>query len=111
MVKIGDRLYSTSDDKKLKCLDLKSGMVVDSLSNMRGTLISADNHLYCYTDNGRVNLIQLTGTKMEVVSQFKIEKGTKEHFLASGYCQWRFVCQARECADGLWDKVDIIRDS
>ena len=80
MVKIGDHLFCTSDDKKLKCLDLKSGMVVDSLSNMRGTLISADNHLYCYTDNGRVNLIQLNGTKMEVVSQFKIDKGTKEHF-------------------------------
>jgi len=47
---------------------------------MRGTLISADDHLYCYTDNGHVNLIQLTGTKMEVVSQFKIDKGTKEHF-------------------------------
>jgi len=80
MVKIGDHLFCTSDDKKLKCLDLKSGMVVDSLSNMRGTLISADDHLYCYTDNGRVNLIQLTGTKMKVVSQFKIDKGTKEHF-------------------------------
>ena len=79
-IKIGDHLFCTSDDKKLKCLDLKSGLVVDSLSNVRGTLISADNHLYCYTDNGRVNLIQLTGTKMEVVSQFKIDKGTKEHF-------------------------------
>ena len=79
-IKIGDHLFCTSDDKKLKCLDLKSGLVVDSLSNVRGTLISADNHLYCYTDNGRVNLIQLTGTKMEVVSQFKIDKGTKEQF-------------------------------
>lgn len=80
LVKIDDHIFCTSDDKKLKCVDLKSGMVVDSLSNMRGSLISADDHLYCYTDNGRVNLIQLTGTKMEVVSQFKIDKGTKEHF-------------------------------
>jgi outer membrane protein assembly factor BamB len=80
IIKIGDHLFCTSDDKKLKCLDLKSGMVVDSLSNMRGTLIYADNHLYCYTDNGHVNLIQLTETKMEVVSHFKIDKGTKEHF-------------------------------
>jgi outer membrane protein assembly factor BamB len=80
MVKIGDHLFCTSDDKKLKCLDLRSGIVVDSLSNMRGTLISADDHLYCYSDNGRVNLIKISVSKMEVVSQFKIDKGTKEHF-------------------------------
>jgi len=80
LVKIDDHIFCATDDKKLKCVDLKSGMVVDSLSNMRGSLISADDHLYCYNDNGRVNLIKLTGTKMEVVSQFKIDKGTKEHF-------------------------------
>jgi len=36
--------------------------------------------LYCYSDNGDVNLIKLEGTKMEVVSKFKVDKGTKEHF-------------------------------
>jgi len=80
IVKIGDHLFCTSDDKKLKCLDLKSGMVIDSLSNMRGTLISADDHLYYYTDNGYMNLIKGIGSKLEVVSKFKIDKGTKEHF-------------------------------
>lgn len=79
-VKIDDHLFSSSDDNKLKCLDLKTGMVVDSISGMRGSIISADNQLYFYTDNGRVNLIKLSGAKMEVVSKFKIEKGTKEHF-------------------------------
>jgi len=79
-VKIDDHLFTSSDDNKLKCLDLKTGMVVDSISNMRGSIISADNQLYFYTDNGRVNLIKLSGAKMEVVSKFKIEKGTKENF-------------------------------
>lgn len=79
-VKIDDQLYSTSKDNKLKCVDVKSGNVTDSIGNLRGTVIYADNQLYCYSDNGNVNLIKLFGTKMEVVSKFKIGKGTKEHF-------------------------------
>jgi len=80
LMKIDGKLYCTSDDKKLKCLDPETGIVVDSISNMRGSIIYADGHLYCYTDNGYVNLIKLSESKMEVVSKFKIEKGTKEHF-------------------------------
>jgi outer membrane protein assembly factor BamB len=79
-VKIGDRIFCASDDKKLKSIDIAGGSVVDSLTNLRGSVIFADDHLYCYTDNGHVNLINISGPKLEVVSQFKIEKGTKEHF-------------------------------
>ena len=79
-IKIEDRLFSTSKDNKLKCLDVKNGMVVDSLSNLRGNTIYADDHLYCYTDNGNVNLISISEPKMNVVSKFKIVKGTREHF-------------------------------
>lgn len=79
-VKVGDHIFSTSSDNKLKCLDANTGMVIDSLRSLRGSVIYADGHLYCYTDNGNVNLIKLSGSKMEVVSKFKIEKGTKEHF-------------------------------
>ena len=79
-VKFGDRIYSTSDDKKLKVLDAKTGQVIEALSGMKGSLIAADNLLFCYTDNGYVNLIKGIGSKLEVVSKFKIEKGTKEHF-------------------------------
>ena len=78
--KIDDRLFSTSKDNKLKCLDVKTGAVVDSLSNLRGNTIFADGHLYCYTDNGNVNLISLAGPRMKVVSKFKIVPGTREHF-------------------------------
>ncbi len=79
-VVINDRLFCAAKDNKLKALDLNTGLVVDSTSGMKGSVISADNHLYCYADNGRVNLIKLSEPKMEVVSKFKIEKGTKEHF-------------------------------
>lgn len=79
-VKFGDRIYATSEDKKLKVLDAKTGQVVETLSGMKGSLIAADNLLFCYTDNGYVNLIKGIGSKLEVVNKFKIEKGTKEHF-------------------------------
>jgi len=79
-VKVDDRLYSTSADRKLKAMDAKSGTVVDSLQNLSGSVIYADEHLYCYAENGNVNLIKLSQPKMEVVSKFKIVNGTKEHF-------------------------------
>jgi len=79
-VKIEDHLFCTSKDHKLNSLDLKTGNVVDFLPGLSGNIIYADNHLYCYTDNGYVNLISLSGGKMQVASKFKILKGTKEHF-------------------------------
>ena len=79
-VKIDNQLFSTSKDNKLKCLDTKTGIVVDSIRSLRGSVIYADDQLYCYNDNGNVNLINLSGVKMEVISKFKIDKGTKEHF-------------------------------
>jgi len=80
MIKMDDKLYSTSKDNKLKCLDLKTGTVIDSISGIKGSIIYADDHLYAYSDNGNINLIDFRGPKMQVISKFKIEKGTKEHF-------------------------------
>ena len=79
-VLIKNRLYCAAKDNKLKVVDVSNGAVIDSLMGMKGSVISADNQLYCYSDNGRVNLVKLSEPKMEVVSKFKIEKGTKEHF-------------------------------
>ena len=79
-VKMNDRIYTTSDDKKLYVLDAQTGQITEVLSGMKGSLIAADDLLFCYTDNGHVNLINGIGTKLEVVSKFKITKGEKEHF-------------------------------
>ncbi|HEY3373144.1 MAG TPA: PQQ-binding-like beta-propeller repeat protein [Prolixibacteraceae bacterium] len=79
-VKVKDQLFSTSADHKLKAIDTKNGMVVDSLQNLFGSVIYADDHLYCYADNGNMNLISLSDSKMEVISKFKVVNGTKEHF-------------------------------
>ena len=79
-VKVNNKLFSTSADHKLKGLDVNTGNVIDSLQNLSGSVIYADDHLYCYADNGNVNLIKGSGAKMEMVSKFKVDKGTKEHF-------------------------------
>lgn len=74
-----NKLYATSRDKKLKCIETESGAVTDSVKSMSGALICADNQLYCYGDNGTMNLIGFKGSKMELISKFTIKKGTKEH--------------------------------
>jgi outer membrane protein assembly factor BamB len=79
-VKIGNYLFSPDNSQKLKCIDTGSGQAVDSLKVNKGGLIYADSMLYCYSDNGNVNLIKLNGIKMEVTGKFKCDKGTKEHF-------------------------------
>lgn len=79
-IKVNDKIFTTTQDKKLKSIDVHTGMVVDSVLNMRGSIAYADNRLYCYTDNGMMKLVDPTATKMNVVSKFKIEKGNQQHF-------------------------------
>lgn len=78
-VKINEFLYYTDTRQKLKCIDINRGIVLDSLRITRGPLAFADNMFYCYSENGQVSLIKLADSKMEIVSKFKIEKGTREH--------------------------------
>lgn len=79
-VKIGNRIYTSSKDNKLKVLDTETGNVTEALSGMKGIIIFADDRLYFYSDNGYLSLIKGIGTKLELVSKFKITLGTKEHF-------------------------------
>ncbi len=79
-VKLGNRIYTSSKDNKLKVLDTETGNITEALGGMKGNIIFADNLLFFYTDNGYINLIKGIGTKLEVVSKFKITKGEKEHF-------------------------------
>lgn len=79
-VKLGDYLYSGDKAQKLKCISAATGLVTDSLRIAKGAVIAADNMLYLYSDDGMMNLIKPNTGKMELVSKFKIDKGSKEHF-------------------------------
>ncbi|MEI7492142.1 MAG: PQQ-binding-like beta-propeller repeat protein [Bacteroidota bacterium] len=77
----GENIYTCSDSKKsLLCLDSKTGNIVDSLKCGSGNIISDGKYLYYYNQKGIINLIKPDKGKMEIVSYFRIPKGTKEHF-------------------------------
>lgn len=80
-IKLGDKIYTcTSGRKDLKTIDANTGKVLDSLKVGVGSIIYADKMLYYYNQKGEVNLIKPTPEKLELVSTFKITKGTLEHF-------------------------------
>ena len=81
VVRIGDKIYGTAHRQMyLKCLDMKTGQVTDSLKMFRGSTIAADRMLYVYTEKGEVNLVNLNPEGMQLVSSFKVTRGSKEFF-------------------------------
>ncbi len=81
VVKLGDKIYATAHRQMyLKCLDMNSGLVTDSLKMFRGSTISADGMLYVFTEKGEMNLVNPKPEGMQLVSSFKVTKGDKEFF-------------------------------
>ncbi len=80
-VKIGNYIYTSQYKPRRYCsLDANTGLVSDSLKFDKGTLIVADDMLYCYTEKGMVGLVKPENGKMELISSFKMPVGTKEFF-------------------------------
>lgn len=80
IIKVDSLIIGTSHRKKnIRCINANDSTFVDSLKFGRGSIIYADNLLYCYNEEGEVGLIKIF-PKLELISSFKIEKGTLEHF-------------------------------
>jgi len=77
---LGNHVFMTTDKKNLVCIETEKGHEIDSLRPESGSLIWADNRLYCYNDNGDFKLIKFENNQLTEVSKFKVTKGTKEHF-------------------------------
>ncbi len=81
IVKIGDYVYGGGVRKKaLKRVNASDGQMADTLKIGDGIVIAADGLLYYYNQKGVVNLVDYSGDDLKVVSTFKVEKGSKEHF-------------------------------
>ncbi|OFX32922.1 MAG: hypothetical protein A2W92_06735 [Bacteroidetes bacterium GWA2_42_15] len=81
IIKLGNNLYGCGIEKpRLVCVDSESGEITDSLKLGSGSVIVADDMLYYYNFKGQIHLVGLSGGKMNLVSSFKITKGTREHF-------------------------------
>jgi len=79
-VVIKDQLFLTTNDKKLVCMDSKTGQIISTLKPNKGGLIWADNRFYCYNESGDMKLISFENNQFTEQGKFKITKGTKEHF-------------------------------
>jgi outer membrane protein assembly factor BamB len=81
IVKLGNYIYTgTTAKKSLVSVNIENGLITDSLSIGSGNTIYADGNLYYYTQSGKVNLVKPQDGKLELISSFKITKGTREHF-------------------------------
>ncbi|HBL75381.1 MAG: hypothetical protein A2W90_04150 [Bacteroidetes bacterium GWF2_42_66] len=64
------------------CLDWKTGKTMyEETWNNKGSVIAADGMLYCYEEKGgNLALVRPNPEKFDIVSSFKIEKGTGPHW-------------------------------
>lgn len=81
IIKVGEKIFGAGHRKiKLKALDMNSGKFVDSLDIKRGITIYADSLIYYYAEQGGFMNLVKPEPKLELISSFRIEKGTSEHF-------------------------------
>ncbi len=81
IVKIGDYLYGCGSVKpSFKSINAETGEIGKTLKIGSGAVIAVNDKLIYYNYKGEVMLINQDPIDMEVISEFKITKGDKEHF-------------------------------
>jgi outer membrane protein assembly factor BamB len=81
VIKNGNFLYTGAVARpQLVSIDATTGILSDSLRLGTGALISADGMLYYYNQKGEMMLLNFDQGKMNLISTFRIKKGTAEHF-------------------------------
>ncbi|MFZ5940388.1 MAG: PQQ-binding-like beta-propeller repeat protein [Bacteroidota bacterium] len=79
IVKIGDHLYGCGTaDRDFKMISTLTGETENSIKAGSGVVIAAEGLLYYYNQKGEMMLIR--PESLEVISSFRIKKGTGEHF-------------------------------
>jgi outer membrane protein assembly factor BamB len=87
-IKINDFIYTSGYEKRAYfSINANTGQISDSLKFDRGNIIAADGLLYLYNEKGYLGLVQPNGPKMELVSSFKITRGSKAHFAHPVICR------------------------
>lgn len=81
VVLIDNYLYTSGTHSQyLFSIDADSGLLRDSLRIGQGALIAADEKLYYYNQRGQMYLLSSIQGKLQELSKFKINKGTRHHF-------------------------------
>jgi len=78
----GGYIYGSGDrNRDWTCLDWKTGKSQYKSRELgKGNVIFADGMLYCYTEKGEMALVKPDPVKFNVVSVFRIRKGTGQHW-------------------------------
>ncbi len=80
-VKLDSLIYTDGSSKKnFNCVNANTGQTIGTLAIGTGSTIADEGLIYFYSQKGIVSLINPNPKKMEVISSFKITKGTAEHF-------------------------------
>ncbi len=84
---VNNNIYTASYEKrKWYVQDATTGVNVDSVKFDKGITIFADNMLYLYNERGMLGLFKPNGPTMELVSSFKITRGSKAHYAHPVIC-------------------------
>lgn len=87
-IKINDFIYTSGYEKRAYfTINANTGQISDSLKFDRGNIIAADDMLYVYNEKGYLGLVRPVGPKMELVSSFKITRGSKAHYAHPVICR------------------------
>jgi outer membrane protein assembly factor BamB len=76
-------IYGSGHNKRAwHCLDWKTGAVQFSKKAIgnKGNIILSDGMMYCYSERGDVGLVRPNPKKFDVVSSFKMTKGSGQHW-------------------------------
>lgn len=86
VVKVGNYIYGSNwvgnGGGNWMCVDWQTGKTMyDTKWLNKGSIISADNLLYCYEEKtGNLALVNPTPDKFDIVSSFKVDKGEGPHW-------------------------------
>jgi outer membrane protein assembly factor BamB len=79
-VVVDNWLYTTLENKKLVTLDTETGRIRHSIRAENGNIVYADNILFIYGHNGKVQLFSLNKGIPELRSETRIRDGSGHHF-------------------------------
>lgn len=83
VVYMGGHIYGSGHKNggKWVCLEAATGTVKYTASGVgKGSIIAADGMLYCYGERGKLGLVKADPSQHRVVSQFKVNFGSGEHW-------------------------------
>jgi len=81
-IKTGNHVYASGhQNRNWYCVDWETGKTIYSVRDMAPcNVIYADGMLYCYSEQGTMNLVKPNPEKFELISAFKVTLGTNQHW-------------------------------